>query len=529
MKVTEIISEKINRFPVGYVFTYEDFDIAVDKIDALTKAFSRMLQEGKIRKLSPGRFYKPRMTEFGELKPDTFQVVKDLLEQNGKITGYLTGYATYNQLGLTSQVSGIIQIGINEPKKSITRGMYKIRFIKQPNKITKENIPILRLLDAISNIKEIPDTTVEQSCSHAGESETSLMMHLTPACVTCPAGAEEGRAQGRLQHLASARLSTGIDWYANYPHHFSGNGTPGSAEKGARFFDILVDNLATQIRAAKADQTVAALFREFHERSAAPAEAHSIPSVLPVTNSIWNGFPKQSFALQGTPAYVVRPQTAAPGNPWIWRTAWPDYHAEVDLELLRAGYHLGYVEVVDLLGADKALDIMDLFYAQVRSQWRLAEKPAVEPNSRGGLHAYRYAVRHPERVACILGDVPVMDFKSWPLQHPGSKDNWPQVIAAYGFRDDAEALAYKGNPIDQLEPIAKAKIPIRHVICLSDRVVPPEENTLEAKRRLQRMGWDIEVVAVPESQECEGHHFPYPEVGGSFQFVITHAGGCAQP
>ena len=371
--------------------------------------------------------------------------------------------------------------------------------------------------------------TVEQSCSHAGESETSLMMHLTPACVTCPAGAEEGRAQGRLQHLASARLSTGIDWYANYPHHFSGNGTPGSAEKGARFFDILVDNLATQIRAAKADQTVAALFREFHERSAAPAEAHSIPSVLPVTNSIWNGFPKQSFALQGTPAYVVRPQTAAPGNPWIWRTAWPDYHAEVDLELLRAGYHLGYVEVVDLLGADKALDIMDLFYAQVRSQWRLAEKPAVEPNSRGGLHAYRYAVRHPERVACILGDVPVMDFKSWPLQHPGSKDNWPQVIAAYGFRDDAEALAYKGNPIDQLEPIAKAKIPIRHVICLSDRVVPPEENTLEAKRRLQRMGWDIEVVAVPESQECEGHHFPYPEVGGSFQFVITHAGGCAQP
>lgn len=160
----DIIESKINRLPVGYVFTYEDFNLPVDKVDALTKALSRMVQEGKICKLSPGRFYKPRRTDFGELKPEVYQVVKDLLEQNGKILGYLTGYSAYNQLGLTTQISGIIQIGANEPKKSITRGMYKIRFIKQPNKITKENIPLLRILDAIRNIKEIPDTTVPDSC-----------------------------------------------------------------------------------------------------------------------------------------------------------------------------------------------------------------------------------------------------------------------------------------------------------------------------------------------------------------------------
>ncbi|MFH1159983.1 MAG: DUF6088 family protein [bacterium] len=164
MKTTDIIGDKINRLPVGYVFTYEYFNLPVDKIDALTKALSRLVQEGRIRKLSPGRFYKPRLTEFGELQPEVYQVVKDLLEQNGKISGYLTGYSVYNQLGLTTQVSGIIQIGTNEMKKSITRGMYKIRFMKQPNKITRENIPLLRILDAIRNIKEIPDTTIEQSC-----------------------------------------------------------------------------------------------------------------------------------------------------------------------------------------------------------------------------------------------------------------------------------------------------------------------------------------------------------------------------
>lgn len=164
MKVPDIIEGKINRLPIGYVFTYEVFNLPVEKVDALTKALSRMVQEGKIRKLSPGRFYKPRLTDFGELKPEVYQVVKDLLEQNGKILGYLTGYSAYNQLGLTTQVSSIIQIGANDPKKSITRGMYRIRFIKQPNTITKENIPFLRILDAIRNIKEIPDATVQDSC-----------------------------------------------------------------------------------------------------------------------------------------------------------------------------------------------------------------------------------------------------------------------------------------------------------------------------------------------------------------------------
>jgi hypothetical protein len=169
MKATDIIIDKINRLPAGYIFTYDDFNLQVDKIDALTKALGRMVQDGRLRKLSPGRFYKPRFTDFGEVKPEIFQVVKDLLQQNGKIIGYLTGYSVYNQLGLTTQVSGIIQIGTNYQKKNISRGIFKIRFVKQPNKITKENIRLLRILDAISNIKEIPDTTVEQSCKTLSE------------------------------------------------------------------------------------------------------------------------------------------------------------------------------------------------------------------------------------------------------------------------------------------------------------------------------------------------------------------------
>jgi hypothetical protein len=164
MNVAEYILNTIDRLPKGYVFTYDDFVDEVNKKEATIKALNRMVVSGKIAKLSKGRYYKPEKTPFGKLEPNQYQVVKDLLENNGKVMGYLTGYSVYNQLGLTSQVSNTIQIGKNEIRPAFKRGRYAISFIRQKNIITKENIPLLQLLDAICYIKKIPDTTIESAC-----------------------------------------------------------------------------------------------------------------------------------------------------------------------------------------------------------------------------------------------------------------------------------------------------------------------------------------------------------------------------
>lgn len=37
MKTPDIIERKINRLPIGYVFTYEDFYLPVEKVNVLTK------------------------------------------------------------------------------------------------------------------------------------------------------------------------------------------------------------------------------------------------------------------------------------------------------------------------------------------------------------------------------------------------------------------------------------------------------------------------------------------------------------
>lgn len=165
MKTSEYIRVTINKFPKGYVFTYMDFMTEVNNKEAIIKALNRMSKSGKIVKLTKGKFYKPETTPFGNLMPDQYQIVKDLLEKDGKTIGYLTGYSIYNKLGLTSQVSNIIQIGKNIVRGSIARERYKISFIKQKNTITKDNIPLLQVLDSIRFIKKIPDSTIESSCN----------------------------------------------------------------------------------------------------------------------------------------------------------------------------------------------------------------------------------------------------------------------------------------------------------------------------------------------------------------------------
>ena len=164
MKISDIVVNKVNRFKAGYVFTYDDFDIPVKNMSALKMALNRLVTSGKIIRLSKGQFYKPEVTQFGSLRPSEYQIVKDLLEDDNKIIGYLTGVSAFNKLGLTTQISNTIQIGTNIDRKPMKRGKYNIRFLRQKNTISKDNTYLLQILDSIRFIKKIPDSDVTKSC-----------------------------------------------------------------------------------------------------------------------------------------------------------------------------------------------------------------------------------------------------------------------------------------------------------------------------------------------------------------------------
>ena len=164
MVITREVQKRIENFQPDYVFTYQDLNLPIERSESVIKMLNRLVAEGVIAKISKGRFYKPKRSIFGVLKPKQEEIVKDLLEKDGEVIGYITGYSVFNRLGLTTQVPNIIQIGTNVRKNKKVRGIFTISFVMQSNFITKENIPLLQLLDVIKFIKEIPDTTISQSC-----------------------------------------------------------------------------------------------------------------------------------------------------------------------------------------------------------------------------------------------------------------------------------------------------------------------------------------------------------------------------
>ena len=162
--MTDTIKNIIDKFELGYVFSISDFPMAIENPKVVSKILNHFVETGYLRKLSKGRFYKPKKSKFGELPPDTYQIVKDLIQKDGKLVGYVTGYSAFNDFALTTQVSAILEIGMQKEKKANVRGFYRIRFIRQDNLITKENIPLLRLLDCLRFFKNIPDTTSDNAC-----------------------------------------------------------------------------------------------------------------------------------------------------------------------------------------------------------------------------------------------------------------------------------------------------------------------------------------------------------------------------
>lgn len=174
MLQSKAIEQAVNSFRTDYVFTYRDLGLPPEYSANVIRKLNRMADTGVIQRLSKGRFYKPKQTMFGNLKPSQQEVVKDLLEKEGKIVGYLTGVSIFGQLGLTTQISNVIEIGVKGKKNNTRRGMYSIRFVQQANQISKNNIPLLQLLDSIKSIKRIPDSTPDSSYNRIREIMKSL-------------------------------------------------------------------------------------------------------------------------------------------------------------------------------------------------------------------------------------------------------------------------------------------------------------------------------------------------------------------
>ncbi len=163
MNIALEVRNRINSLDYGIVIKYSDLIDITDNLLALSKALSRMVKDNKLEKIEKGVFYKPKNSKFGKISPNINEIVKKELEKDGDISGYITGINLYNKLGLTTQISNVIEIATNKRKVPKEIMGTKIKFIQVNLKVDKNNVNLLRILDAIKSIKKIPDSNLNEN------------------------------------------------------------------------------------------------------------------------------------------------------------------------------------------------------------------------------------------------------------------------------------------------------------------------------------------------------------------------------
>ena len=239
--------------------------------------------------------------------------------------------------------------------------------------------------------------------------------------------------------------------------------------------------------------------------------------------SSFSGYRQVDFAMPGgRRCTVVRPYVTAAGRPYVWRGEFFGHEPQTDLALLERGYHAVYVGAQDMYGSPAAMKIWGQFH-KLLADAGLTGKIVLIGMSRRGLYCYHWAALHPETVSVLYGDAPVCDFKSWPGgkgRNSTTRNEWTGLMRTYDFKDEAEALAYTKNPVDNLAPLAKAGIPIIHVVGQADTDVPVAENTDIVEKRYKELGGTIEVIR----KNGVGHHpHSLPNPQPIVDFILSHS------
>jgi pimeloyl-ACP methyl ester carboxylesterase len=239
-------------------------------------------------------------------------------------------------------------------------------------------------------------------------------------------------------------------------------------------------------------------------KSAAHYELYSgsaVYLILPVGQQY--GAKRHDIQLDKHKGFILHPEKpAADGSrPWVWYAptigAYPNQSNEWVLrKLLDRGFYVAGIDVGESYGSPAGRKVYAEFHEHVVDEFKLDPQARLLAQSRGGLMLYSWAAEYPDKVRCIVGIYPVCDLRSYP----GLKKAAP----AYGMTPaELEKQLKQHNPIDRLEALAKAKVPILHIHGDTDTVVPLEKNSQVVLDRYTALGGKMKLIVVAGKGHAE--------------------------
>jgi pimeloyl-ACP methyl ester carboxylesterase len=165
---------------------------------------------------------------------------------------------------------------------------------------------------------------------------------------------------------------------------------------------------------------------------------------------------------------VIVPKAAAPGKPWIFRADPIGRDAGVDQALLAKGFHIVVAPLIAQAGPVRA-QWDDLYKTLVNQGF--AKKPVLEGAGTAAGEAYAWAIENPDKVSCIYGENPAL-----------------------------RSLMAKESPLDHLDALARAGVPLLHACGGLDPWL--ESQTRVVEKRYKELGGRMTVIV----DDGRGHH-----------------------
>lgn len=216
----------------------------------------------------------------------------------------------------------------------------------------------------------------------------------------------------------------------------------------------------------------------------------------------------ESFALSGREAFLIpasldrsndqassRDDASSQSNrPWVWYApTLPNLPGPEERWMFerfqKAGIAIAGIDAGESYGSPKGNQIFDLLHAEmVRRGY--SPKPILLGRSRGGLQTLSWAISHPSQVTAWAGIYPVCSLASYP-----GLDKAADVFDVSA--QELQKRLKEWNPVDRIDVLANAKIPLFAIHGDVDTVVPLEANSGAVQKRYKQLDAPMELLVPP--------------------------------
>ena len=222
----------------------------------------------------------------------------------------------------------------------------------------------------------------------------------------------------------------------------------------------------------------------------------------------WYGCVRTVFDFEGYEAWVVEPPSnvkLAEGCPWTWTMQWATAYVKrtsVPRLVTERGWRHATIITFKHKMDETGLDVSARFQRYLVEELGFARKANLIGMSWGGFFSTRYAVAHPENVAKIWLDAPLLCFKDFDPKTEKmdpSRSPWTEMAPVDGKWSKDPRM-----PLNMAERLVKTGIPVYLVYGGQDKSCPPEINAVPFISRFKAAGGEDRLTVL--YRPFFGHH-----------------------